>query len=341
MTRNQVAQMALNALRSNMVSFTGTPGIEVNGVKVGYRAEYTPRTGTEAKYRAISPLGNTTDGTTNQSYIQLGEELYDGDLKLYDNRTDAFGRPSRHWEYDGKKIGTYAKVEDLRQEYTDEVTGKMLYELLGKDVIASYDIDITIDGEVAYNVLNNHGYFSAASMIRTNTDAVGATGKGVLTQVFVDGENKTIDIAIINTYLAKARSDYNTRDNDVDLTVFKINDNAVTNHYVKAIAADPNNTEIMTVEGEDFEIEDVKDGDLFLVTVAEGEIQSMVKPEVLSETTINAFKTKSWVRSDNNQYDYATTAQYDEEVLDMYSNTNMKDVTYNIILDQYGYLIGL
>ena len=147
MTRNQVAQMALNALRSNMVSFTGTPGIEVNGVKVGYRAEYTPRTGTEAKYRAISPLGNTTDGTTNQSYIQLGEELYDGDLKLYDNRTDAFGRPSRHWEYDGKGIGTYIKTELLKDEYTTKVTGKMLYELLGKDVVDDYNFSIAIDGE--------------------------------------------------------------------------------------------------------------------------------------------------------------------------------------------------
>ena len=350
MTRNQVAQMALNALRSGMVEPDGntinltTPDGSVFTGKVNYVFV----TSAKPYATAISPIQATAVGSQNGGpIVELGEQLYNGKLTLVEDNVggqdvkDEFGRPSRHWEYDGKKIGTYAKVEDLRQEYTDEVTGKMLYELLGKDVIASYDIDITIDGEVAYNVLNNHGYFSAASMIRTNTDAVGATGKGVLTQVFVDGENKTIDIAIINTYLAKARSDYNTRDNDVDLTVFKINDNAVTNHYVKAIDTDPNNTEIMTVEGEDFEIEDVKDGDLFLVTVAEGEIQSMVKPEVLSETTINAFKTKSWVRSDNNQYDYATTAQYDEEVLDMYSNTNMKDVTYNIILDKYGYLIGL
>ena len=36
---------------------------------------------------------NTTDGTTNQAYVQLGEELYDGDLRLNNSATDAFGLP--------------------------------------------------------------------------------------------------------------------------------------------------------------------------------------------------------------------------------------------------------
>ena len=44
LTRNQVAQMALNALQANIVDFTGTPGIKFDGVEVGYKAEYTPRT---------------------------------------------------------------------------------------------------------------------------------------------------------------------------------------------------------------------------------------------------------------------------------------------------------
>ena len=122
--------MALNALRTEMVTFTGTPGFEANGVTVGYRAEYTLRTSTEAKYNAIE--GRTSDVASDanhkgQYYIQLGEQLYDGKLKLNVNARDDFGRPSRRWEYDGKGIGTYAKTELIREEYTTEVTGKTLY----------------------------------------------------------------------------------------------------------------------------------------------------------------------------------------------------------------------
>ena len=42
-------------------------------------------------------------------------------------------------------------------------------------------------------------------MNKNNKSGVGDTGNGALTQVFVDGDKKTVDIAIINTYLAKAR----------------------------------------------------------------------------------------------------------------------------------------
>ena len=347
MTRNQVAQMALNALRSNMVSFTGTPGIEVNGVKVGYRAEYTPRTGTEAKYRAISPLGNTTDGTTNQSYIQLGEELYDGDLKLYDNRTDAFGRPSRHWEYDGKGIGTYIKTELLKDEYTTKVTGKMLYELLGKDVVDDYNFSIAIDGETEKGVLNSVAtgekdqyFFTETALNRSNTNQVGGTDKGVLTQVFVDGNSKEVYISVINTYLAKADSDYNAKRDEAAFTIWNVT--RVTSGSTKALVKDDaNNVSGEKVSGEDFDVEDVKSGDIVLVRVAENEIQEILAPEVISDAEISAFRNGSYVVSGSTQYDYASTARYDDETLDDYSQDNMKDTTYRIFLDPYGYLVGI
>ena len=53
LTRNDVAQMALNALKLNMVTFTGEVGIEIptaNGnVVVGYNPEYTARTSANSK----------------------------------------------------------------------------------------------------------------------------------------------------------------------------------------------------------------------------------------------------------------------------------------------------
>ena len=327
-----------------MVQFEGTPGIEVNGVVIGYNPKYTDRTSPEPKYSAIT--GQATDiATNNQYYIQLGEQLYDGKLKLNVNARDDFGRPSRRWEFDGKGIGTYAKTELIRQEYTTEVTGKTLYEELGSEVIDSikrggsndYRLYVSIDGETTRNVLGT-AYFTEGSMIRNNNNGVGATGKGVLTQLFVDGVNKRVDIAIINTYLAQATKNYSSANDDVTLKVYKIDQvPATSGSYVKTA----NQTENFPVDGDDFDIEDVKKDDFFLVTVAQGQIQSMEAPEVLSDVTLNAFKVGSWVRSDGTQYDYASTAQYDAEVLDTFDASNMKDVTFNIFLDKTGYMVGL
>ena len=345
MTRNQVAQMALNALRSEVVDFTGTPGIEVNGVKVGYRAEYTPRTSTETKYNAIE--GRTSDVASDfnhkgQYYIQLGEELYDGDLRLNNSDLDCFQRPSRTWEYEGEQIGTYMKKELLRQEYTEKVTGKMLYDLLSKNTIETYDFVIAIDGETEQKVLapegSDYGYFTKGNLVRTNTETVGKTGNGVLTQVFVDNnsEDPTVYISIINTYLAKADDDYNERKDEASFTIWSVD------YKNKALVKDTAvNTVSRDVKGEDFDIEDVKDGDIVLVRVAENEIQEIVDPEILPDLTINSFSKKDWINVGGTKYDYANSAQYDTGALYQYSNSNLKELTYNVVLDMYGYLIGI
>ena len=104
---------------------------------------------------------------------------------------------------------------------------------------------------------------------------------------------------------------------------------------------DKNDTKSLTVKGEDLDVKDVQDGDVVLVNVAEGEIKVISDPEVIDNTTIKVFKRGSWVNAEGTQYDYAHTAKYDDEVLDDYDDTNMKDTSYRIYLDQYGYLAGI
>ncbi len=358
MTRNQVARMALNALRSEMVTFTGTAGVTIGDATVGYRAEYTPRTSTEAKYNAIE--GRTSDVASDfnhkgQYYVQLGEELYNGDLRL-SNTTDVFERPARYWEYDGKGIGTYYKEELVRAEYTQKVTGRTLYEKLGASVLKEYTLDIAIDGvstkdKNASLILGdeNHGpWFDEADLNRNNNVGVGGTGNGVLTQVFVDNDNKIVTIAIINTYLAKADEDFDTRTEDVDIDVYGIEKVAGTDEYVKITSSSPtdrNHSSDFTITADDFAlVKDVQDGDPLLVTVAKGEVQSAAIPEVLSAVTISSFSRGSSVTTDGTKYDYSSAAEYDWEVLDQYTqgNTvNLKDIQYNVYLDKYSYAIGV
>ncbi len=69
--------------------------------------------------------------------------------------------------------------------------------------------------------------------------------------------------------------------------------------------------------------------------------REIMEPEVLSEVEITAFKNGSWITVDGEQYDYNDAIQYDDDVLDDYDDTNMKDTTYNVYLDAYGYAIGV
>ncbi len=144
LTRGQVAQLVLNGLKSDMVTFTGDKGVQIGDVTIGYRAEYTSRTGSSNKYNAIIS-GKNDIADQGQYYIQLGEELYDGDLKLNANASDDFARPAHNWRYDGKEIGTYAIEADA--SYTAKVEVQDIYEDLGLgSSIAKGDVTVYEDG---------------------------------------------------------------------------------------------------------------------------------------------------------------------------------------------------
>ena len=356
MTRNQVAQMALNALRSEMVDFTGTPGIEVNGVKVGYRAEYTPRTSTEAKYNAIE--GRTSDVVTGdnhkgQYYIQLGEELYDGDLRLDNDETDVFGRPARQWDYKGEEIGTYAKKELMRKSWTVGIEGGDVYSGVGAAASEDYDLFYWVNG---LKKTDDEAKEIRKIFERRNDDSVVTTGKGVLTEAYVDVDKEELTIVEIHTYLAYANNDYDARNHKLSITV-----------YEDLIKSDPavipqtasEKTFSRSLSGDDFAVEDYEQDDLMLVTFAgaKKEIQSVAEPQVVADVYINSYSTgkqddddKAYmmnsVTADGTKYDASEDAVWDPDYLYNYATTansilQMKDHRYNLYLDQYGYVIGL
>ena len=113
---------------------------------------------------------------------------------------------------------------------------------------------------------------TSESMYRGNTTDYGTTGNGVLTQVFVDTSNKDVYITVINTYLAKATSDYSTKNDKVSLDVYGIKTNS-DGQYVKN-AGTEGTSKNLPVYGEDIAAaEDLKKDDIVLVTVAAKEIQ--------------------------------------------------------------------
>ena len=316
LTREQAAQMCLNTIKAPLVEYSNKGGnLTVNGATINIgasKAEYV--TTTLAKEQRISDkkLTNTGLNTTGGYTVEFGEKYYPA-LELKSG-ADAFGRPSNEWLHNNKKIGTYADYSTMVAEYTAKVTGKEVYDVLGKSVVSDYDIDILINGDE-----NTTDYVEIA---KNNKATFSETAKGVLTQVFVDDDAKQVTIVEINTYLAQAKADYNTKTEKVNLTIYGLTG------YNGTVTAD------------DFEIEDVKEDDFFLVTYAQKEVQSLVIPEVVADTAVTAFSKGDYVVA-GSKYEYSAKAAYKDDVLDAYSDNNMKDTTYNVYLDQYGYLIGI
>ena len=127
MTRNDVAQLVLNTLESGTVQAQTDGSLTVGNVTIATDVNYSYITSNQTYATAIDDARSTSNNSDAQrSIVELGEQLYMGDLKLNDNTTDVFGRPARYWEYEGSEIGTYAKRELLKQTYTTEVTGRDL-----------------------------------------------------------------------------------------------------------------------------------------------------------------------------------------------------------------------
>ena len=316
LTRAQVAQLVLNGLKAQMVDFTGDKGIQIGDVTVGYNAEYTARTNANKKYNSID-TGKTDIAGNNQYYVQLGEELYNGDLKLADDEADVFGRPAHTWSFDGEKIGTYVNYDLMVEEYTTSVSGKELYDVVGKTAFDKYDFSAYVDGK-------DDDFYKQIS--KNNKDDVDVTDNGALTQVFVDSDAEEVVVTVINTYLAQATADYSESKDKATFEIYGIS-----------------GTE--TVSGEDFNVADIAKDDFVLVTYADNEIQTISDVEIMSNVEISKFSANgsnvTAVTVDGTKYDSSATLTYDTGVLSNYTDNNLKDATYNVYLDQYGYVIGV
>lgn len=342
LNRNQVAQLALNTLKSsvvdlkdNTISWSGNDG---QIIMTGGSREYIVRSSSESYARAINntEVAGTSASSVSGYTVELGEHLYNGKLHLT-NDVDAFGRPSRVWEYDGKDVGTYIRDELLRDEYTVSVKGSDVYDDLGTISIRDSDLEVYVDGVLGNKIVKDE-------LVRTNRANLFGTGKGVLTQVFYDQSNKVVTITEINTYLAKATSDYNEKTDRANLDVYGFN-KTIKERQVRQ-GTYPTNTNTVASytnikEDDVAEVVNLREGDFVLVTIADGELQSIKAPEILQDQKINTLKVADWVNTGSQKYDFAAAYDYDfEHVLTKYDIINMENASYNLYFDNYGYVVG-
>ena len=324
LTREQAAQMCLNTLKSPLVEYSNKGGnLTINGATINIGASNAEYKTSSTKIADQTIYANKLNSSAGEYIVEFAEQYYPK-LVLKSGEADDFGRPAHTWLLNNEKVGTYAEAVDF--EYTTAVTGKELYNALGKNTVEKYDFSVFVDGAEKDAI--------AKQIAKDNKANLEATGNGTLTQVYVDNDAETVIITMVNTYLAKANSDYNSKKDSVSLKIYFTDDGTTK-----------------TVDGEDLAISDIKDGDFLLVTYSYmtgvNKVESIAKPETIEDSAIDAFKSgkDGNITVDGTKYGYNKAAKYDAEVLKDYTTstgfTNLKDITYNLYLDQYGYVIGV
>ena len=113
MTRNDVAQLVLNALKSGTVeAVKNGQDVSANGVTITSSVNYNYITSSKAYAKAIKKVhtGTGAASSNTEGYIvELGEKLYNGDLKMVET-TDDFKAPATRWTYKSAEVGTYAAL---------------------------------------------------------------------------------------------------------------------------------------------------------------------------------------------------------------------------------------
>ena len=305
LTRNDVAQMVLNALEAD---------VQVGDIVIsGGKATYDSRTGTDSKYAKID--STKVDGKYT---IQLGEDLYDGDLVKADGADDDFDRPSVKWTYENKEIGTYA--DDADAVYTATVEKQDLYDLVGSDVyndLKNGDADFTVvkDGVAQDVKLSDY-------IVKNNDDDASkdVIKKGATTEVFIDDDSNDVVITVINSYVAQVDGDYDKNDEELEL---------------KELDESPVNAKDYTLSSDDFDyLDSYSDEDYVLVTKANGEIKTIALAETV-EGKVTAYTEKKNVTVDGTKYEYSKnyTKAVDEEM-----KYDLNEA-YTVVLDANGYVI--
>ena len=324
LSRNDAAQMVLNALEAAMVEADGGSGVTVEGagftVTTG-SATYNERTSSSNDYGALDDERDSNDG---RYVMQLGEDLYEGDLRKSDD-VDDFGRPSTIWSYQSSEIGTYADEADTT--WTSTVTEREVYQAAGSTAYSNYDWTVYRNGETVFDGVEGADVLEYS---RTSSERWQNTGNGVLTEMYVDSSDETVIVTLIDTFVGEVTR---VTDNGDDYTV-----------TISYQSGRPDGAETTYDTEQEFQ-----DDDIVIVTVGAGEIQSMAVAETV-EGSVTGVSSDSYVRVDGVTYNYnraycvSTLYNSDSGLVDLedggFGNPEV-DNDVVIYLDSYGYAVAM
>ena len=315
--REEACLYAFNALQATMVQYDSKTTVTVGGATVNVG-------GSEAEDVANN---TSSDGNIKDDKLMQFAEKYFTNLKKSKTSNDDLGRPAVEWKYKSSTIGTYANSADLEATYTSSVDKGDLYTLLGKTLVEDIeDGDATLETYVD----GVDGKFDIADLaVKSSTADAGASGNGVLTEVYVndeygkDEDETLVTVVFINTYLAQASSDYNSSKETLAITFVNDNGSAQPSGFPTSISQD------------DFDVSDFEEDDYLLVTWSKDsrEIQSVKAASILTGE-VDTYQEEKNVTIDGTKYSYNKIVGSDGK-----ENEFSVGEEASLVLDEYGYIL--
>lgn len=327
LTRNEVAQLVLNALESDVVVVHENQNITVEGAGVNVQVTSGYDYENYAKDREKHNYDGIGEGDERHGRQQLVEKLFGSDLKKDGDGQDDFGRPATVWTYKNNEI----KVADQPTlVYTGEVKMKAIYADLGKPSGLKGD---TITNLYEDGVEVNDDRMSAK--FSNDDDTKIAKGNGVITEVYYDDDEDEVDIVLINTYLAEVVSDYDDDAEELEISIFADADS---------------DAETLDLDDFDESLKDYKEDDYVLVTMTrdgEDKVQTIEPAELVEAVKISAVKNEKYVVAEGETYKFnyhsavVNSDALGYEMMLKGDDIDLNSSTYDLYLDNNGFVVGM
>ena len=249
----------------------------------------------------------------------LGAKLYDLNTK---DGEDVFGHEGYFWYKNNKKItGLY--IEEADAVYTTAVKGNVIYSDL--DLRETTYATVIINGEVQDDEVQLKKGLKNDLLDDNNEKFM---GNGVLTEAYLDEDTMEVTLIVVDTYLAQV-TDVNADDDEIDLDIYFSEDNCIVTE-----------SDIVTKM-------DLEKGDYVLVTYADNDVQSIKAVEEVLGQLDNRGQSSTYTTMDGTKYSHSANLIQDCNVAGTHVCAQPEtyapawDVDMVMMLDEYGYMIGL
>ena len=323
MTRNEVAQIALNALESTLVEPDGTPGniTTSDGTVINLGSvTYKDRQSSNDKYKAISSeKGSDSDKFT----MELGEDLFNGDLEKVAKQSDDFGRPAHVWEYKNDEIVTAADSAD--ETYVVDDNGLKLSTILTDDDY--FDLDAKND------IVESPEYVLNAETGDADLQ------KGDIVEVFEDDNGKVKTVVAIRYTAAKI--------DEVSTDLSNSEEKAGASYSIELVEVNSDSTSIGAGTYYDdydkdseilngFSANTYKEGTVLAVALSAKDNRTILGSYVADTATgtVSSYKANDYVTVDGTKYTMAGK-------VDGTSKDFSFEDEYNLYLTSDGYVIAV
>ena len=334
LTRNDVAQLVLNALEADMVEPDGNGGTTIKGdgfeITTGSTkyTEVVKAKDSDKKWDAIDD-GKDSD---NKKIVQLGEQLFDGDLKK-ETKSDDMGRPASIWSYKGDEIGQYSDKADYTFVVTDsnaDINNTSKYTNL-----LDYVQDVLNDDDLNWKYVNNDNKTNYAfNGTKTATAVRGALDRGTIVEIWTDDDDNDIITDMVAYYYTLQQID------EVDTDVKSADAKKGVSAYITIDGTEYKDTDIPGYDPKTY-VEDAYVAILVNPKDSDKLIESYIPTKV--EGAIEGYKVGERVTMNGTKYTVVAQS-YTLGALDTGVTASLstdKNDKYALYLDKNGYILGI